>query len=181
MNTSTPFFDLDHAERRVDAHPVAQTIRSAFDGVFPNIFRVEAMVSPEVIDAHNTLFVELMMRPDAGPLTRRQRELVAVAVSEGNQCPYCIFHHNNFLDAESEGEGTSTQPTAAEAVLLDFARKVTGTPYAITQADHDALSAAGWSDEERAHAMIIAAYFNFANRVVSASGLPVEEAFLDRA
>lgn len=43
-------------------------------------------VHPEVMRAHHVLYTELMHRP--GPLSRRERELIAVRVSGLNACPY---------------------------------------------------------------------------------------------
>ena len=43
-------------------------------------------VHPAVMRQHYELYLELMHRP--GPLTRRQREMLAVRVSVLNQCHY---------------------------------------------------------------------------------------------
>ena len=43
-------------------------------------------VHPEVMRAHYDLYLHLMHRP--GPLTRRQREMIAVVVSGHNGCHY---------------------------------------------------------------------------------------------
>ena len=50
-----------------------------------HIIQIHA-VHPEVMGAHLELYLELMRRPS--PLTRIQRELVAVAVSADNGCGY---------------------------------------------------------------------------------------------
>lgn len=50
-----------------------------------HIIRVHG-VHPRVMRLHYELYVELMRRP--GPLTRVQREMVAVVVSATNGCHY---------------------------------------------------------------------------------------------
>ncbi|MEX2285352.1 MAG: carboxymuconolactone decarboxylase family protein [Gemmatimonadota bacterium] len=50
-----------------------------------HIIQIHA-IHPAVMRAHWELYVELMHR--AGPLSRRQRELIAIRVSALNQCHY---------------------------------------------------------------------------------------------
>jgi len=50
-----------------------------------NIIQIHA-VHPAVMAQHHALYRELMYRP--GPLSRREREMLAVRVSGLNHCPY---------------------------------------------------------------------------------------------
>lgn len=50
-----------------------------------NIVRIHG-VHPRVMRAHYDLYVEVMRQP--GPLSRAQREMLAVVVSATNQCHY---------------------------------------------------------------------------------------------
>ena len=50
-----------------------------------NILQIHG-VHPAVMRQHYELYLELMHRP--GPLTRRQREMLAVRVSAINRCHY---------------------------------------------------------------------------------------------
>lgn len=50
-----------------------------------NILRIHG-VHPAVMRHHYDLYIELMHRP--GPLTRRQREMLAVRISALNSCHY---------------------------------------------------------------------------------------------
>jgi len=50
-----------------------------------NILRIHS-VHPAVMRQHYELYLEVMHRP--GPLTRRQREVIAVRISALNQCHY---------------------------------------------------------------------------------------------
>jgi alkylhydroperoxidase family enzyme len=51
-----------------------------------NVLRIQSL-RPEVLDAGISLYQELMFSPRS-PLTRAQREMVAVAVSRANDCHY---------------------------------------------------------------------------------------------
>ncbi len=50
-----------------------------------NILRIHGL-HPRTMRQHHDLYVELMRGP--GPLTRVQREMIAVAVSAANRCHY---------------------------------------------------------------------------------------------
>ena len=50
-----------------------------------NILQIHR-IHPQVMRLHYDLYLELMHRP--GPLTRRQREAIAVRVSALNRCHY---------------------------------------------------------------------------------------------
>lgn len=50
-----------------------------------HILRIHS-VHPEVMRRHYDLYLEVMRRPS--PLSRRQREMIAVAVSAANRCHY---------------------------------------------------------------------------------------------
>jgi alkylhydroperoxidase family enzyme len=55
--------------------------------------------------------------------------------------------------------------------MLDFAVKLTRTPYKHTRADVEALRAAGFDDTGILQVTLIAAYFNYINRVADALGV----------
>ena len=117
-----------------------------------------------------------MIKEDGGPLSRRLREIVALTVSKNNQCPYCSYHHGNSLQEQARKDQLTAEPAnEKEEALVDFAAKITNKPYTITQKDHDQLAAMGWNEQERVHCLLIASYFNFANRIANASGIPIEE------
>ena len=61
--------------------------------------------------------------------------------------------------------------SAAERLLLEFARKITFDAYKITREDTDILRAAGWKEEQIAESVYIAALFAFFNRVADAFGI----------
>jgi alkylhydroperoxidase family enzyme len=55
------------------------------DDAVDNIERIHS-VSPGIRQRHVDLYLDLMRRP--GPLSRTQREMIAVVVSAENECHY---------------------------------------------------------------------------------------------
>lgn len=51
-----------------------------------NVLRIQSL-RPEVLQAGIDLYQELMLSPRS-PLSRAQREMIAVAVSQANECHY---------------------------------------------------------------------------------------------
>jgi uncharacterized peroxidase-related enzyme len=74
--------DPDHADGLL-----ARIYRAALAraGKIFNVLRIQS-VQPRVLQASLDLYRELMFGP--GPLSRAQREMIAVAVSRTNQCVY---------------------------------------------------------------------------------------------
>ena len=56
-------------------------------------------------------------------------------------------------------------------VILRYIKKLTETPYKMTQADADAIYAAGWDESALSDAVLICGMFNMANRVVEGHGV----------
>ena len=55
--------------------------------------------------------------------------------------------------------------------MLDFAVKMTEQPARMTEADTQALRAAGFTDQAVLQITLIAAFFNYINRVADALGV----------
>lgn len=147
-------------------------------GRVSNILKVHSL-RPQALAHHLDLYMGLLFGP--GKLSRAQREMIAVVVSAANDCAYCVSHHREALsryvrdaaqlDAVCTDHRSAGLPGATVA-LLDYAQKMTVAPVTVAAADIDTLRAAGFTDEDILHANLIAAYFNFVNRI--ALGLGVE-------
>ncbi|TVP78887.1 MAG: peroxidase [Gemmatimonadales bacterium] len=147
-------------------------------GKVSNIMRVQSL-APEAMAAHLELYRALLFGRSG--LTRAERELLAVVVSVENGCEYCTLHHEAALRAwwkdddrvdalldDPAGAGLSTR----EAALVDYARRLTRNPSAMSEAGVEALRAQGLDDADILVANMIVSYFNFVNRI--AEGLGVE-------
>lgn len=133
---------------------------------------------PGMLDLHMKLYNEVQFTD--GPLSRRERELIATVVSRANRCEYCLAHHADAFGRHATEPGlqalVSTDYTRAdldprERAIADHALKLTHTPGEITPHDLDHLREAGLDDRAILDLTLVVAYFNFANRVASGLGL----------
>jgi len=113
-------------------------------------------------------------------LVRAQREMLATAVSAGNDCFYCMDSHGAFATAllEATGQqgllplideikvGSSNGFDDKMKALLHIARTVRREPRDLPAADVEAAHAAGASDADVQLAVLIAAAFSMYNRMV---------------
>jgi uncharacterized peroxidase-related enzyme len=131
-------------------------------------------------------------------LSRADRELIATAVSAGNDCFYCMDSHGAFaselLDRDgAEGVsalvdgiklGASDGISPKLAALLEIARGVQRNPRAVGRAEVERALAAGATDADTQLAVLISAGFCMYNRMVDglrAPTPPSAEAFRERA
>lgn len=169
--------EIEEAEAQGDAAAIYERIRRE-RGRIANILKVQGL-RPLALAHHLDLYLDLMFGP--GRLTRAQREMIAVVVSRANRCEYCVSHHRealaryvhdgDILDAIEEDPGEADLPLSTRA-LLDYARTLTLDPSEIGQEQIDSLRERGFSDEDILHANLIAAYFNFVNRIALGLGVP---------
>jgi uncharacterized peroxidase-related enzyme len=124
---------------------------------------------------------ELLVNDYPGATIRRhEREMLATAVSAGNDCFFCMDSHAAHARAlmEREGvlelaplldvirDGSSDGLDAKMQALVHIARTVGAAPLGLTQADVEAATAAGASDGDVQLAVLIAAAFSMYNRMV---------------
>ncbi|MFL5344832.1 MAG: carboxymuconolactone decarboxylase family protein [Hyalangium sp.] len=131
------------------AQPLLEAVKKQL-GVVPNLFRVVAN-SPAALEGYLGLNGAL----GKGQLDARTRERIAMAVAEINGCDYCLSAHTylgknlaKLDDAElaANREGGSMDAMAAAAVR--FAAKVTRERGHVTDADVQAVKAAGYNDAQ---------------------------------
>lgn len=117
---------------------------------------------------------------DSAELTAGEREMIAAYVSGTNACRYCYGAHTSI--AEQFGVETGLMAKLMDDLdsapvppkikpLLRYVGKLTREPSKMTQADADAVFAAGWSEEAFFNAIQVCALFNFMNRIVEGSGV----------
>lgn len=169
--------DEDEAEGKLfEVYDHIQSTR----GRVSNVLRIQSL-DPKALRAHLDLYLALVY--GRGPLSRRQRELIAVVVSAVNDCKYCIVHHGEALNQYAKDpawvDAVAADPSGAEMpaderALADYAISLTTAPGKEREAAVKALRKAGFDDEAILQATEIAAYFNFVNRLVSGLGVEVE-------
>ena len=145
---------------------------------------------------------ELLVKDYPGStLTRAERELLATAVSAGNDCFYCMDSHGAFasellrrgnavdtsaVEALVDGikSGGSQGVSAKVAALLHIARVVQKNARDVTPADITRALEAGATDADTQLAVLIASAFCMYNRMVDglrAKTPPSPEAYRARA
>jgi uncharacterized peroxidase-related enzyme len=132
---------------------------------------------------------QAIMRNDS-PLTPGERELIASYVSGLNACQYCSGGHAAAAEAFGIDEGflgRLLDDVGASGVdeklvpVLGYVKKLTLTPARMTQADADAVYAAGWDEKALHDAIAVCCMFNFMNRLVDGHGVEANpEVFKER-
>lgn len=121
---------------------------------------------------------QLMRGPS--PFSPGERELIAAVTSATNTCRYCHGVHSlvaqgfGIDEAVLDKVWTDVDTAPVEERMkpvLRYVRKLTETPSRVTDADANAVYAAGWSEEALVHAIAVCAYFNQMNRLVEGAGI----------
>lgn len=130
-------------------------------------------------------FIEAVMTRESA-LTKAQREMIASHVSRLNGCGFCLGAHRWTLAAmdidpatiDGVEAGAEAAPVGeAFRAILRFAEKLTRRPAEVGQADIDALTAAGWSEQAVEDAINVIALFAYVNRLVDAFGIEGSEGY----
>ena len=128
-------------------------------------------------------FHEALLRAPS-PFTEAERELIAAFVSRRNGCGYCSGVHT--LTAQKLGAYEGLVDRLVENVdaaddkmrpVLQYAAKLTDQPSGMTQADADAVYAAGWDEEALYYLVATTACFNYMNRLVEGLGIKFDPAY----
>ena len=140
-------------------------------GFIPNVFLALAH-RPDECRAFFAYYDALMLR-DSG-LSKAEREMIVVATSAANGCPYCVVAHgavlriyakNSILADQLTVNYRSADITARQRAMLDFAIKMARQPEAIEEADVQTLRDEGFSDEDIWDIGAITALFAMSNRL----------------
>ena len=140
-------------------------------GFIPNVFLVLAH-RPDECRAFFAYYDALMLR-DSG-LSKAEREMIVVATSAANGCPYCVVAHGAVLRIFAKNPILADQlavnhrhadVTPRQRLMLDFAIKMARRPEEIEEADVQTLRGEGFSDEDIWDIGAITALFAMSNRL----------------
>lgn len=146
-----------------------------------DLFKLFPQTSIPLIQFH-----EVLLRGPS-PFTEGDRELIAAYVSGLNQCRYCQGVHTATAELLSTPRNSvvsaindiDTAPIDDKIKpVLRYARKLTQKPNSATQADADAIFAAGWDETALYHTVAITALFNFMNRLVEGMGIELDPSYV---
>ncbi len=158
-------------------------LRALFDrcveklGFVPNVYSAYSR-KPERLRNFVKMYNEIMLSPSG--LSKLEREMVAVVVSSANRCYYCLVAHGaavRMLSGDAQlGEMMALNWRVAtldarQHAMLDFAWKMTTTPWLVDDADRAALRDAGLSEEDMFDLAETVAFFNLSNRMASATDM----------
>ena len=139
-------------------------------GRVSNVMKIHSL-DPEAMKLHLQLYLHLMYGKSS--ITRTQREMIAVLVSQLNGCQYCVTHHEEALRAHSRNPDAPI--SERDRVMLEYVAKLTRQPSLVAETDVRRMREVGFTDEEILRVNLITSYFNFVNRIVAGLGTPVEE------
>jgi uncharacterized peroxidase-related enzyme len=146
-------------------------------GKLSNIMKVQSL-NPEAMKHHIDLYITLLFGKSG--LSRELRELIALVVSNSNQCFYCINHHAEALNhywKDKEKINILLQNYKFVRIpeknkkIIDYVKKLTEKPKEMKKTDIEKLQDIGFTDEEILNINLIACYFNFVNRIVLGLGV----------
>ncbi len=152
-------------------------------GFIPNVFLVLAH-RPDEFRAFFAYYDALMLR-DSG-LSKAEREMIVVATSAANGCPYCVVAHGAVLRIYAKNPILADQlavnyrhadVTVRQRAMLDFALKMARQPEEIEEADVQTLRGEGFSDEDIWDVGAITALFAMSNRLAHLTNMRPNEAF----
>ena len=143
-------------------------------GFVPNVLAAYSF-DEKKLRAFIGFYNELML--EESPLSRLEREMIAVVVSSANRCYYCQVAHGQAV-RELSGDPAlgellimnyrAAVLTPRQRSMLDFAHKMTVTPDAIVAEDRSALRNAGFDERSIWDIAAVAAFFNLSNRMATA-------------
>lgn len=157
-----------------DRQALLNQVHTAF-GATPNMFKAVAN-SPAALKSMWSAFGAL----GGGVLPAKLGEQIAVAVADRNACEYCLAAHTalgrkagaSAEEMSAAQAGESADPRTAAA--LRFALQLVEARGQVTEADVQAVSAAGFSDEEIVEILAHVALNLFTNYVNVAFAVPVD-------
>lgn len=133
----------------LQSQPLLEAVKASL-GIVPNLFRIVGN-SPAALEG----YLGLNTAMGNGELDAPTRERIALAVAEVNGCGYCLAAHTylgtnvaRLSPGEIAANRRGTSEDAKAAIAVAFARKIVVNRGAVSDADFDAVRAAGFSDAQ---------------------------------
>ncbi len=151
-------------------------------GKLADVHKIQSL-NPETIVQHMELYMGIMF--SRSPLSRAEREMIAVVVSASNNCKYCQHHHGSALNAYWKDDAKvkvlmndfkELNLSTREKALCTYARHLTLQPQDYEGNNYiNELKTAGFDDRSVLDATLVIGYFNFVNRMVLSLGVTLEK------
>lgn len=146
-------------------------------GFIPNVLAAYAFDMAK-LESFVAMYNDLMLGESG--LSKLEREMIAVAVSSQNRCYYCLTAHgaavrqysgNPLLGEQIVMNYRVARLSKRQRAMLDFAVKLTASPWSVEEGDRERLRRAGFSDRDIWDISAVAGFFNMSNRVASATDM----------
>jgi len=146
-------------------------------GFVPNVLLAYAFDMAK-LETFVAMYSDLMLG-DSG-LSKLEREMIAVAVSSQNRCYYCLTAHgaavrqysgNPLLGEHLVMNYRVARLSKRQRAMLDFAVKLTASPWGVEEGDRERLRRVGFCDRDIWDISAVAGFFNMSNRVASATDI----------
>jgi len=140
-------------------------------GFVPNIFLALAH-RPDEFRAFFAYHDAILERK--GNLTKAEKEMIIVATSAANDCPYCVIAHGAILRVRAKDPRIadriavnyrSAELEPRQRAILDFALKLAQRGAELEEADYQRLRDQGLDDEDIWDIGAITAFFALSNRL----------------
>jgi uncharacterized peroxidase-related enzyme len=152
-------------------------------GFVPNVFLALAR-RPDEFRAFFAYYDAVMLRP--GGLTKAEKEMIVVATSAANHCPYCVVAHGALLRLFSKdpllGDQVAVNYRSADLgprqrAMLDAALKLATAPQSFGEDDLQVLSGHGFTREDVWDIGAITSLFALSNRMAHLTDLRPNDEF----
>jgi uncharacterized peroxidase-related enzyme len=146
-------------------------------GFVPNVLLAYAFDTAK-LEPFVAMYNDLMLG-DSG-ISKLEREMIAVAVSSQNRCYYCLAAHgaavrhysgNPLLGEHLVMNYRVARLNKRQRAMLDFAVKLTASPWTVEEGDRERLRRVGFTDRDIWDISAVAGFFNMSNRVASATDM----------
>jgi uncharacterized peroxidase-related enzyme len=146
-------------------------------GFIPNVLAAYAFDMAK-LESFVAVYNDLMLGESG--LSKLEREMIAVAVSSQNRCYYCLSAHgaavrqysgNPLLGEHLVMNYRVARLSKRQRAMLDFAVKLTASPWSVEEGDRERLRRVGFTDRDIWDISAVAGFFNMSNRVASATDM----------
>ncbi len=156
-------------------------------GFVPNVLVAYAFDMTK-LETFVAMYNDLMLG-DSG-LSKLEREMIAVVVSSQNRCYYCLTAHgaavrqysgNPLLGEHLVMNYRVARLNKRQRAMLDFAVKLTASPWSVEDGDRERLRRVGFTDRDIWDMSAVAGFFNMSNRVASATDMRPNQTYHGQA
>jgi len=146
-------------------------------GFVPNVLLAYAFDMAK-LEPFVAMYNDLMLGESG--VSKLEREMIAVAVSSQNRCYYCLVAHgaavrhysgNPLLGEHLVMNYRVARLNKRQRAMLDFAVKLTASPWTVEESDRERLRRVGFSDRDIWDISAVTGFFNMSNRVASATDM----------